>query len=53
MNFAIDVGATLASLHIALEAYSSNLTLLGVGCLAVALFFIFSGIWDLVSNFRE
>ena len=52
MNFAIDVGASLAALFMTFQAYNAGYTLLWVGCLSVALYFIFTGIWDILDNFR-
>ena len=52
MNFAIDVGASLATLFMTFQAYEAGYTLLWVGALSVALYFLFSGIQDVLETFR-
>jgi len=49
MSLAVDIGAFLTSLFLVIQAYDKNLTILAGGLLCVALYFLLSAFWDMIT----
>tara|TARA_B100000470_G_C19794400_1_gene393629 strand:+ start:3284 stop:3454 length:171 start_codon:yes stop_codon:yes gene_type:complete len=48
MGVLIDFGAMLAILHVCLKAYDKGLLVIAVACLAVALWFLFESVMQII-----